>query len=1145
MCVIKPEPIDEGRVLQERNVFQPMGTSSSKVKPEPDAAEAMLGETMNLVDEKPIVSRSATNTPSVGSKENKDQVPVAPSAPQYDKYTSPEEITYNPEAALKTGLGIVGVIKEKIRLLDIGNQMRKDVWKKELDELSAHSTPTTLIAICGATGAGKSSVINAVLDDTIVPTSGMRACTAVVTEIAYKPGRSIEGDVSFLSREEWKAELQILLEDLHDENGKVKAPTDMKSEAGVAWSKVHAVYPQIPLDFLVTLTADQIIARDPGIERTLGTTRKISAANSKEFGKAIAPFIDSKEKKRGKAHDEKTSKKNDKAEGPALWPLIRIVKVRCPAKALESGAVLVDLPGTADANAARSSIAQGYMQRCQCVWILAPVTRAVDDKTAKDLLGKAFKTQLMMDGNYDTSTVTFVATKTDDISCNEIITALRLEDDPELLEIEDKIRQYRRDENEKRKAKEQADAEGKKLGQAFREKRAIVLEYKEWIRALKDDKDFEPTLTATKKAKGSQPQKTESGKKRKSSGESPKAKRRKSNRDADDEDDPDLDGFVVDDHDSDSDSDIMSDVESVVSKVTASDKDSDDERSENGDDDVVEDMVEEDEESEEEVTVESLKAKQTIAEDEAREIKEKLEATKNTARDALKQLDKLETRLAKAQRQKNGFCAKARNEYSRDSLKEDWRAGVREMDQEAAMQKDPDNFDPSFEARDYAAINLPTFTVSSRDYIRLTKQVEGDGKPTCFSDTKDTQIPDLQAWCHSLTISSRERTARSFLQKLKTFAAAVESYLDDMNNVSEVDRAQLRKRWASDYEDPSKHSRGEQNAQTYDPYDFGFNLDRYLAEYGEGFEPQAQTPQEPAPANPGGVAPVLKRKFTELVDEAVYNLHDIFKAGLEEKLKIGSATAYAMAYETSMNFGNSMHWSTFRAHLRRDGVFRRDLNAELCLPLTSSIAKSWGEVFEQDLFAEFGRQTTLAIEKVIEEIKDSAAPGLAERCNVQGNLATEDAETALKAMIQVVHEALQKEQKEISRSLSPHVQEQLRDVYIRAMEERGRGSVARQKDVVNRGVQDSRGDMFAGGSNILMSKLTLAAETVGKALDASLSELARKVEVLMSVLWEDINTTTEQMVIRSAAVEVMAEISQQIQFWIRAEESRRKQGTLV
>ncbi|KAG9018995.1 hypothetical protein FRB90_007375 [Tulasnella sp. 427] len=1120
-----------------------MNPSSSKVKAEPDVGPPSLDDMLKMEEEKPIIPRSPADAQSVDNKENVKQAPVAPSAPQYTKYASPEEITYTPEDALKTGLGIVSVIKEKIRQLDIGSQMRKEVWKKELDELSAHSTPTTLIAICGATGAGKSSVINAVLDDTIVPTSGMRACTAVVTEIAYKPGRSIEGGVSFLGRDEWKAELQILLEDLHDEDGKVKAPTDMKSEAGVAWSKartVHAVYPQIPLDFLVTLTADQIIARDPGIERILGTTRKISAANSKEFGKAIAPFIDSKEKKRGKAHDDKNSKKNDKAEGPALWPLIRIVKVRCPAKALQSGAVLVDLPGTADANAARSSIAQGYMQRCQCVWILAPITRAVDDKTAKDLLGKAFKTQLMMDGNYDTSTVTFVATKTDDLSCNEIINALRLEDDDKLLEIEDRIKQFRRDEHENKKLKEQADNDGKKLGQEFRDKRAIVLEYKAWIRALKDGEPFEPVLTAKKttKAKSSEKEKTDSGNKRKNSRGSPKAKRRKSNRDGGDEDDSDLDSFIVDDSDSD-----MSDVESVVSKLSESDKDSDDEKSEKDDDEIVENLIDDDEEVEEEVTIDSLKAKQTVAEEEARAIKDKLEATKGLAKEALKELSKLKTKLAKAQRQKNGFCAKARNDYSRDSLKEDWRAGVKEMDQEAAMQKDPDNFDPSVEVRDYAAIDLPTFTVSSRDYIRLTKQVEGDGDPTCFSDTVDTQIPALQEWCHSLTISSRERTARSFLNKLKTFAAAVQSYLDDMNNVSEIDRAQLRQRWASDYQDPNKPA---PKAAGYNPYDAGFNLDRYLDDYETGLEPQLEDRiEEPPPANPDGVAPVLKERFTELVDEAVSTLHEIFKDGLEEKLRIGSATASEMASETSMNFASSMHWATYRAHLRRDGVFRRDLNAELCLPLTSSIAKSWGEVFEQDLFAEFGLQTTQTIEELIAEIKDSAAPGLRERCRVQGVLAKEDAQTALRAMIQVVHEALQKEQKEISRSLSPHVQQQLRDVYIRAMDERGKGSVARQKDVVNRGVQEARGDMFAGGSNILMSKLVAAAETVGNALDASLSELARKVEVLMSVLWEDINTTAEQLVVRSAAVEVIAEISQQIQFWIRAEEARRRQGTLV
>jgi hypothetical protein len=37
----------------------------------------------------------------------------------------------------------------------------------------------------------------------------------------------------------------------------------------------------------------------------------------------------------------------------------------------------------ADANAARNNIAKDYMKKCDCIWILAPITRAVDDKTAR------------------------------------------------------------------------------------------------------------------------------------------------------------------------------------------------------------------------------------------------------------------------------------------------------------------------------------------------------------------------------------------------------------------------------------------------------------------------------------------------------------------------------------------------------------------------------------------------------------------------------------------------------------------------------------------------------------------------------------------------------------------------------------------
>ena len=52
-------------------------------------------------------------------------------------------------------------------------------------------------------------------------------------------------------------------------------------------------------------------------------------------------------------------------------------------KLLESGAVLVDLPGVRDANMARGAVAEAYMKRCDQLWICADITRAVDNKTAK------------------------------------------------------------------------------------------------------------------------------------------------------------------------------------------------------------------------------------------------------------------------------------------------------------------------------------------------------------------------------------------------------------------------------------------------------------------------------------------------------------------------------------------------------------------------------------------------------------------------------------------------------------------------------------------------------------------------------------------------------------------------------------------
>ncbi len=46
----------------------------------------------------------------------------------------------------------------------------------------------------------------------------------------------------------------------------------------------------------------------------------------------------------------------------------------CHPQVLSTGAVVVDLPGVRDANAARGAVAEKYMKSCNAVWIVADIT---------------------------------------------------------------------------------------------------------------------------------------------------------------------------------------------------------------------------------------------------------------------------------------------------------------------------------------------------------------------------------------------------------------------------------------------------------------------------------------------------------------------------------------------------------------------------------------------------------------------------------------------------------------------------------------------------------------------------------------------------------------------------------------------------
>ncbi|RXW22795.1 hypothetical protein EST38_g3042 [Candolleomyces aberdarensis] len=824
-----------------------------------------------------------------------------PAKATYKRYNNAKEIIYEPEEALREGMKMVHTLEESLIKLSI-NKLRREVWEREIQSLKEETLPTTLIAVCGATGAGKSSVINAVLDDNIVPTSGIRACTSVVTRISYNEDpNSITAVIAFLTREEWKDELTVLLQDLADDT----ATTDPNSEAAIAWQKCHA-------------------------------------------------------------------------------------------EALKTGAIIVDLPGVADANSARNEIAKAYMGQADCFWIVAPITRAVSDKVAMELLGDTFRTQLKRKFN----------------SC--------------------------------------------------------------------------PLYP------------------------------------------PGVDGLVTSGGDTDSEN---------LEFGAAPDLDEDQ--------------------------------------------RKKLNAAKERRHELVDKMFTMQQDRDLAQREKAAFCSLKRSEYSRRILQEDFRTGLREIDDRNTEKGDSEKFDSSALQRDYSAIMLPVFTCSSRDYLRLTGKVQGDGAASCFTDINETGIPALRTWCHSLT-SSRASTSRQFLSRISLFSNQIHAYLESiLGEASAISRKALRRQWESpstrsaqrkvcgNVDKPSPPRVYESRKIGRDPV----NLDLDNKERKPGGERKrhvkkdgtARGKRKSAKCNyvessdsemdfqniiegltldefgePIGIASRLRKEFSGLVDSCVTDLKQRFRDNLEEECQLGAECASTLAVSAAKKFTEDcrMRWNTYRAVLARKGSFREhDLNLKLLHPFTFTIRHSWSDLFQSDFFSDLKTSVTAAITRLLRDFQNTVAGDFRDDAREQADLCLKDAQSTLEATVDAVNNALTKQQKAISRCMVPHVQKVMWETYIEAMEHRGTNSYVRQKLCIENflNVDDNREAMFEHGADIIMNHLDQAAVAVGKALYQSIgTNLAEKIEVHLSALWEFAPSDPAQARARSSMTEVVDGVFTQVELWLEA-----------
>lgn len=581
-------------------------------------------------------------------------------------------------------------------------------WKQAIEKLIPQAEQTrTVIGVVGNTGAGKSSVINAVLnEENLVPTNCMRACTAVVTEISWNDSMDTSAkyraEIEFINRADWEEELAVLMKDFLTEDGAVsRGIYESDSDAGIAWAKFQSVYPKLPRDTLSQYKVSDLMTKTEVLS-ILGTTKTIETAQASSFYQQLQHYVDSREKcnKKGRGNDGGRTKttKNTEME---YWPLIKVVRIYTKSPALSTGAVIVDLPGVHDSNAARAAVAQGYLKHCTGLWIVAPINRAVDDKAAKTLLGGSFRRQLKYDGGF--SNVTFICSKTDDISVTEAINSLELDGTAELEELSDENRTSIKEIEDKIESlRESQQACEAALSRILKD-----MDIWEELQEQLDDgkKVYAPVGETSKRLKG---YKKDSARKR----------RRVSEEESDDNWVP-LDDDGTDDDD---------EVETALSESDVYKK------------------------------FQELRRSRKNAREEIWQIKGSIEELKLQKSEHEVQNDETKDKIRR-------ICIAERNEYSKIAIQRDFAAGIREMDQEDAAEEDEDNFDPDEELRDYdqVAKSLPVFCVSSRAYQKLCGRLVKDDPVPGFTNTKETGIPQLQAHCKKLTASGRIQTSRSFL----------------------------------------------------------------------------------------------------------------------------------------------------------------------------------------------------------------------------------------------------------------------------------------------------------------------------------------------------------------------------------------------